>query len=112
MRDVGSDIRMRLRQALPSKALSANLDTAALFLKGATTLNSGQPTLERLRRSSHDETTWARFQLALWRASSGKCGMERGFNLAISFCWCSRAMLVNAALPSISCGTFPPIRPS
>ncbi|MEN5343803.1 hypothetical protein ABE599_08850 [Achromobacter mucicolens] len=34
--------------------------------------------------------------------------MERGFNLTISFCWCSRAMLVNAALPSISCGTFPP----
>lgn len=69
MRDVGSDIRMRLRQASPWKALSSSLGTAASSLKGATILSSGRLALERSRRSSHDATTWARFQLAQWRAS-------------------------------------------
>lgn len=70
MRDVGSDIRMQLRYALLWEALSASLGTAVLSLKGATILSSGRPALEHSRRSSHDATTWARFQLAQWQASS------------------------------------------
>ena len=110
MRDVVFDIRMLLRQALRWKVLSDSPGTAASSLKGATISSSRQPTLEHSHRSSHDETTWARFQLAQWRASSGRCGTKRGFNLTTNFCWCSRAMLVNAALPSASCRIFLRIR--